>query len=297
MTTPARYHPKALPRRPQGQETRGKTARNRLRRVDNFLCLYDPALIRREDGPFTNALFVDLGYGAEPFTTLESAERLRRLNPTLPVLGVEIDAERVANAQPFADECTHFRLGGFNLPLQAGEQVRCIRAFNVLRQYEEKAVAGAYNLLARQLLPGGLLIEGTSDPFGRIWVAHVLRKSESEALLHEALVFSTNFRTGFDPIEFQTILPKDLIHQVVPGTPIYTFFAHWKQATWETGAHRTWGLRNWFTVSAQRLAESGYAIDERRRWLARGYLVWKNPWQKTDASSESANSAAKRVTV
>jgi len=277
MTSQARYHPKALPRRPQGQETRGKTARNRLRRVDNFLCLYDPALIRREYGPFAHALFVDLGYGAEPFTTLESAERLRRLNPTLPVLGVEIDAERVATAQPFADERTHFRLGGFNLPLQAGEGVRCIRALNVLRQYEESAVAGAYNLLARQLLPGGLLIEGTSDPFGRLWVAHVLRKGQGEALHHEALVFSTNFRPGFDPADFQTILPKDLIHQVVPGTPIYDFFARWKQATWETVAQRTWGLRTWFAASAQQIAQSGYTIDQRRRWLARGYLVWQNP--------------------
>lgn len=277
MTTPARYHPKALPRRPQGQETRGKTARNRLRRVDNFLCLYDPALIRREHGAFTNALFVDLGYGAEPFTTLESVERLRRLNPTLPVLGVEIDAERVATAQPFADERTHFRLGGFNLPLLAGERVRCIRAFNVLRQYEENAVAGAYSLLARQLLPGGLLIEGTSDPFGRIWVAHLLRKSEGESLRHEALVFSTNFRTGFDPTDFQTILPKDLIHQVVPGAPIYNFFTQWKQATWETIGQRVWGLRTWFAASAHRLSEPGYGIDVRRRWLTRGYLVWKNP--------------------
>lgn len=277
MTSQGRYHPKAMPRRPQGQETRGKTARNRLRRVDNFLCLYDPALIRREHGPFANALFVDLGYGAEPFTTLESAARFRRLNPTLPVLGVEIDAERVATAQPFADERTHFRLGGFNLPLQAGEGVRCIRAFNVLRQYEESAVAGAYALLARQLLPGGLLIEGTSDPFGRIWVAHLLRKSEGETLLHEASVFSTNFRTGFDPVEFQTILPKNLIHQVVPGTPINTFFAQWQQATWETIAQRTWGLRSWFAASGQRLREVGYTIDCRQRWLARGYLLWQNP--------------------
>ena len=277
MTRAGRYHPKALPRRPQGQETRGKTARNRLRRVDNFLCLYDPALIQRVHGPFANALFVDLGYGAEPFTTLESAERLRRLNPTLPVLGVEIDAERVATAQPFADAQTHFRLGGFNLPLQAGEQVRCIRAFNVLRQYEERAVADAYALLARQLLPGGLLIEGTSDPFGRIWVAHVLRKNGNEMLLHEASVFSTNFRTGFDPTEFQTILPKNLIHQVAPGTPIYDFFAHWKQATWETVAQRSWGLRPWFAASTHRLAQCGDKIDHRRRLLARGYLVWQEP--------------------
>lgn len=277
MTKRSSLHPKVMPRRPQGQETRGKTARNRLRRVDNFVCLYDPALLQRETGAFANALFVDLGYGAEPFTTLESADRLRRLNVTLPVLGVEIDAERVATALPYADAQTHFRLGGFNLPLQPGERVRLIRAFNVLRQYEERAVADAYALFARQLLPGGLLIEGTSDPFGRIWVAHVLRKGEADALTYEALVFSTNFRTGFDPSDFQAILPKNLIHQVIPGTPIYQFFAGWQRATWETIAQRTWGLHQWFSSSAHRLQELGYRIDLRRRWLARGYLVWQNP--------------------
>lgn len=271
------FHPKALPRRPQGQETRGKTARNRLRRVDNFVCLYDPALLQRTTGAFAHSLFVDLGYGAEPFTTLESAARFRRFNPALPVLGVEIDAERVAAAQPFADAQTHFRLGGFNLPLQSGERARLIRAFNVLRQYEEEAVAEAYAMLAHYLLPGGLLIEGTSDPYGRIWVAHVLRKTTAPVLSHEALVFSTNFRSGFDPTEFQTILPKNLIHQVLPGTRIYQFFADWQQATWASVALRTWGLRAWFAASAQRLGDMGYRLDRRQRWLARGYLVWQAP--------------------
>lgn len=278
MTTRVSLHPKAMPRRPQGQETRGKTARNRLRRVDNFIALYDPSLLQRERGVFTNALFVDLGYGAEPFTTLESAARFRRLNPTLPVLGVEIDAERVAAAQPFADAQTHFRLGGFNLPLYLGERVRLIRAFNVLRQYEENAVADAYGLLTHHLLPGGLLIEGTSDPFGRIWVAHVLRKADTtETLTPEALVFSTNFRIGFDPAEFQTILPKNLIHQVVPGTRIYQFFTDWKAASWETVAQRSWGLRPWFAASAHCLQGYGYKVDVRSRWLTRGYLVWERP--------------------
>ena len=144
----SRPHPKALPRSPQGQPTRGKTARNRLRRVDNFVIQYDPTLLRREDGLFKGAFFVDLGYGAEPFTTLESAERLRRLNPQLPVLGVEIDPARVAAALPNTDALTHFRLGGFNLPLRqradgSTETVRLIRAFNVLRQYEESEVSAS----------------------------------------------------------------------------------------------------------------------------------------------------------
>ena len=105
--------------RPEGQPTRGKTApRNRLRRVDTFLLLYDSALVRRQEPA---RLSHGLGYGAEPFTTLESADRLRVINPDLPVLGAEIDPERVARAAPYADEQTGFRLGGFNLPLLPGQ--------------------------------------------------------------------------------------------------------------------------------------------------------------------------------
>ncbi len=278
MVSQSRHHPKALPRRPQGQETRGKTARNRLRRVDNFVAMYDPALLFRSTPDYAQSFFVDLGYGAEPFTTLESAARFRRLNPTLPVLGVEILGERVAAALPYADAITHFRLGGFNLPLHPGETVRLVRAFNVLRQYDEAAVADAYAMLAQQVLPGGLLIEGTSDPFGRIWTAHVLRRQQdAPAWLHECTVFSTNFRTSFDPQEFQTILPKNLIHRMVPGEPIHTFFRDWKQATLETVGAKTWGLQQWFAASAHGLASRGYAIDLRRRWLNRGYLLWQRP--------------------
>ncbi|MCB0241484.1 MAG: methylase, partial [Anaerolineae bacterium] len=217
----------------------------------------------------------------DPVTALESAARLRRLNPQLPVLGVEIDPERVAVAQPFADALTAFRLGGFNLPLKPGESVRCIRAFNVLRQYEESEVAGAYDLLARSLLPGGLLVEGTSEPFGRLWVANVVRRGEGTEgnegkqgkLAHEALVFSTNFRLGFDPADFQAVLPKNLIHRVVPGEQINDFFATWKRAALETSAMQVWGTRQWFRAAALRLAELGYSVVTRPRLLNAGLLV------------------------
>jgi hypothetical protein len=76
---------------------------------------------------------VDLGYGFDVRTTLESAARFRRLNPDLPILGVEIDQERVQAALPYADNRTFFGLGGFNLPSKEEEDVRLIRAFNVLR--------------------------------------------------------------------------------------------------------------------------------------------------------------------
>ncbi|MGE5377122.1 MAG: methylase [Bacteroidota bacterium] len=275
-------HPRAS-KKPEGQPTRGKTASNRLRRVDNFILLYEPWLLSRTDGLFADAMFVDLGYGFDARTTLESASRFRRLNPDLKILGVEIDKERVEAALPFADEKTFFRLGGFNLPLKQGEHVRLIRAFNVLRQYEEKDFAPAYERLAEYVLPGGLMIEGTSNPFGSIWSANLVRRtmeSRSELLdlrhwQHEALVFSTNFRLGFDVEEFQTILPKNLIHHVVRGESIFDFFENWKSAAAETSAMRTYGARQWFIATAERMAARGIAVAAQRKWLAKGYLIWK----------------------
>lgn len=278
-----RRHPRSTPRKPQGQITRGKTAQNRLRRVDLFFTRYDPFLLRRTDGPYAQAFFVDLGYGAEPFTTLETARRLRHVNPELRVLGVEIDRGRVDAAQPFADEHTEFRLGGFNLPLALSatarpETVRAVRAFNVLRQYAEAEVAGAYAELARHVLPGGLLVEGTSDPYGRIWVANVMRRSagggdEENAWYPEALVFSTNFRHGFEPALFQPVLPKNYIHRMLPGEPIYNLMEAWKRAAQRTQAERAWGLRRWFVASARALAAEGFAVTQQGRWLELGYLI------------------------
>jgi hypothetical protein len=261
--------------KPVGQTTRGKTASNRLRRVDNFILLYEPSLLTRTAGLFADSLFVDLGYGFDARTTLESAARFRRVNSDLKILGVEIDKERVEAALPFADEKTFFRLGGFNLPLKEGEHVRLIRAFNVLRQYEEKDFAPAYERLAQYFLPGGLMVEGTSNPFGSIWAANIVRKMENGGWEFEALVFSTNFHLGFDVEEFQTILPKNLIHHVIPGEEIYEFFEAWKQSAKETASFKTYGARQWFIAAAESLARKGYKVNLQRKFLSKGFLVWE----------------------
>lgn len=262
-------------KKPVGVITRGKTADNRLRRVDHFALTYEPALLTRRDGEFADALFVDLGYGFDPRTTMESAARFRRINPGLKILGVEIDKERVAAAQPFADERTFFRLGGFNLPLEKHERVRLIRAFNVLRQYEEEDFAPAYQTLAPYILAGGLMIEGTSNPFGSIWVANVARKMDDGSWKMEALVFSTNFHLGFDVEEFQTILPKNHIHHMTPGEEIYDFFEAWKKSAAETSHTKVFGVKQWFVAAGESLAQKGYKIDLRKKWLNKGWLVWR----------------------
>ena len=270
--------------RPAGQITRGKTAPNRLRRVDHFLAAYDPWLVRREDGPFERAMYVDLGYGSDPTTALESAARLRRLNRNLPVLGVEIEPARVKRAESFADCRTFFRLGGFNLPLGLWpdgrpETVRLARAFNVLRQYDEAEVAPAIDLVMSRVLPGGLLVDGTSDPHGRVWTANLLRRSDlpgQPTWSLEALVLGANLNVGFDPEAFQTRLPKSFIHRMVEGDPVFRFIEDFKAAARDTRACAIWGPRAWFTATGQALAGRGYDIARKDIWLNRGWLVWRD---------------------
>src|SRR5215208_1447784 len=304
-------HPR-VSKKPVGHPTRGKTASNRLRRVDNFILLYEPSLLTRTDGSFADSLFVDLGYGFDARTTLESAARFRRINPDLKILGVEIEKERVEAALPYADEKTFFRLGGFNLPLKENEYVRYIRAFNVLRQYDEEDFDPAYERLAQHVLPGGLMIEGTSTPFGSIWCANVVRKLNNVTLREpvlgdrrvsdmeskrpspalragarvaalrgstewnfEALAFSTNFRTGFDITDFQAVLPKNYIHHIVPGEQIYDFFEAWKGAAAQSSALKIYGPKQWFVGAAELLAQKGYRINLQKKFLSRGYLIWE----------------------
>jgi hypothetical protein len=162
--------------------------------------------------------------------------------------------------------------------LKEGEHVRLIRAFNVLRQYEEKDFNPAYERLARYVLPGGLMIEGTSDPFGSLWVANVARKEESGKSgewKFEALVLSTNFRTGFDITDFQTVLPKNIIHPVVPGEQIYGFFEAWKQSAAESSAMKTFGPRQWFMHAAESVAQKGYRINLHKKFLSKGWMIWE----------------------
>jgi hypothetical protein len=258
-------------RQPFGQPTRGKTAPNRLRKTDTFLALAFPEFVRHMPG-----LYVDLGYGAYPVTSVETLERLRRLNPALGLLGVEIDPQRVAEAQRFARDRLEFRLGGFNLPLQAGERAGLIRAFNVLRQYDEGAVRDALAALSASLTPGGLIIEGTCDPTGRLMTFNLFRKET--ALERSALVFAPSLRAGFAPRQLQAVLPKNFVHHAGPGGPIDQFFAAWHKH-WQAARAHSRDLRQIFGQAARRLAtHDGYAIDLRRTLLRRGFLILDKNW-------------------
>jgi hypothetical protein len=252
--------------KPLGQPTRGKTAPNRLRKTDAFLAVAFPEFIRHLPG-----LYVDLGYGAYPITSVETLHRLRRLNPALRVLGVEIDPARVTEAQPYIQSGLEFRLGGFNLPLRADERVSVIRAFNVLRQYDEAAVESALATMAEALTEGGLILEGTCDPLGRLLTFNLYRKDPS-ALSLIGLILAPSLRQDFSPRQFQAVLPKNFIHHAQPGGAIDAFFADW-HAAWQAARAHSSEPRQIFYRAALRLTEYyGYALDRRPLLLRRGFL-------------------------
>lgn len=255
--------------RPIGQPTRGKTALNRLRQVDVYIALTRSAYLT---GP--SPLVVDVGYGAQAWTAIEMWERWLPFNPNLRLLGLEIDPERVAAAQPYSQPgILDFRLGGFNLTDVLGsEKATIIRAYNVLRQYEEEAVTDALYKMAQGLASGGILIEGTSTPSGNIVAFDVYEKVSNDALVHRELVFGTNFRQLVTPVHFQAILPKRLIHHMQDEGPA-GFFEAWQQALvlakgmGQTGQRQQWQLAAHFLH--QRF---GYPVETRRRILRRGYM-------------------------
>jgi SAM-dependent methyltransferase len=171
-------------------------------------------------------LVVDLGYGAMPHTTLELADRLGGVQPGLRVIGIEIDPERVASAQSSATDRVSFIRGGFEIPLPDNRSADVIRAFNVLRQYDEPEVAEIWARVQTRLSSGGIFLDGTCDEIGRVatWVSLGANGPES---------FTVALRLA--ELEFPSIaaerLVKALIHRNVEGEEIHRFLGdldrHW----------------------------------------------------------------------
>lgn len=258
------------------RRTRGRTSRHRLRALDVYLCHAEPELLRREDGPWRTAAFVDVGFGEEPSTTLESAEALRALHPGLPVLGVELDEGRARAAARHEDALTRFRQGGFELPLQPGESVRLLRAMNLLRGYPAESVPGIHQKLGEQLLVGGLLLEGSADTEGGVLVAHLLRRTH-EGVHREALLFHTDFSHGFAPVVFRDWLPRDFRRRVRPGERIHDFFSAWTASWDEARAQGHREPRASFRESILRLATRCEGIETGAWFLEHGYLRFRPP--------------------
>lgn len=214
-------------------------------------------------------LVVDLGYGASGVTTVELAHRLRAGCPRVRVLGLELDPARVAAAMPCAEPpWLDFRQGGFEL---AGTTPVLVRAFNVLRQYPEDEVAGAWKLILDGLAPGGLLVEGTCDEIGRLcsWVT-----LSADGPL--SLTLSYRLSTLERPSTVAERLPKALIHRNVPGEPVHEFLSL-VDSCWAAAApHQAFGVRfRWLETIRMLKARGRPVLDGPRRWRLGELTV---PW-------------------
>ncbi|MEU1605845.1 class I SAM-dependent methyltransferase [Micromonospora matsumotoense] len=253
--------------RPLGVVTRGTTNPNRLRRVDNWLVETCGDRLRAAADP----LVVDLGYGATPVTAVELRGRLAtRVRADVRVVGLEIDPVRVAAAASAADPPgLTFARGGFEL---AGLRPALVRAFNVLRQYDESEVADAWRTVTDRLAPGGVLVEGTCDELGRLggWLL-------IDADGPHTLTLAARLTTLESPAQLAERLPKALIHRNVPGERIHALLRALDDAWHSAAGYAPFGPRQRWLAAVTTLASTGWPIlDGPPRWR-HGELTL--PWQ------------------
>lgn len=282
---PAASHSGSAGRRPVratrgavGRITRGTTGTNRLRRVDRWLARH-PALLRTHD-----PLVVDLGYGASGVTAFELEARLRRARPDVEVRGLEIEPGRVARAQeqlaevragrtPFAaDARVSFARGGFEVPVPAERRPAVVRAFNVLRQYDESAVADAWGLMCARLQPDGILVEGTCDELGRVctWI------EVGADAAPRTLTLSLRLEGLDSPAIAAERLPKALIHRNVPGEGVHAFLSALEDEWVRAAAAAPFGPVHRWRTALQSLDAAGWPLLGRgRRRLGEVTVPWE----------------------
>lgn len=239
--------------RPFGVITRGTTGFNRLRRSDRWTRyhLEIAGYLRGLERP----LAVDVGYGASFTTTVEWARWLRKVNPAVEVVGLEIHPERVLPPR----DGVRFELGGFEL---AGYRPHLVRAFNVLRQYDVDQVDLVWGEVCSRLAPGGFFIEGTCDEIGRR-AAWVLLDEHGPRTLTLA----------WDPFDVQRPsdvaerLPKKLIHLNKPGEKIHALLRAADEAWERSAGWDPYGPRVRWKKATELLASEGFPIHPQRQRL------------------------------
>jgi hypothetical protein len=179
--------------------------------MDNWIAVTQAGRLCADPG---NALVIDLGFGDSPVTSVELLHRLLPVRADVEVLGLELDPDRVARAAPASRPGLRFQRGGFEL---AGYRPMLVRAVNVLRQYPEQEVAGAWQRMCGQLAVGGAVIEGTSDEWGRR-ASWVLLERDGPV----SLTLSCRPAQLVRPSDVADRLVKALIHHNVPGTSIHS---------------------------------------------------------------------------
>ncbi|MEX1907712.1 class I SAM-dependent methyltransferase [Janibacter sp. Y6] len=255
--------------RPVGSPTRGTTAPNRLRRADRWLVGTQAARIRLGDDP---PVMVDLGYGRLGTTTREWADRLATVRDDLDVVGVEISPDRVAAAQPLARPGLRFVLGGFEVPTPPA---RVIRAFNVLRQYDEGEVGQAWAGLQAALDENGVVVDGTCSELGRLGSWVMLDREGPRSLTLSWRLRDLDL-DATPPSVVAERLPKALIHRNVPREGVHDLLRDLDDAWARTAGWATYGARAHAVEAFGLLARRWPVLDGPRRWrLGELTLAWE----------------------
>ena len=187
------------------------------------------------------------------------------------MLGVEIDPERVEAARPLARPGVRFAHGGFELAPLAGRAPVLVRAFNVLRQYDEAEVGAVWDGLRGLLAPGGLLVDGTCDEPGRLasWV--VLDREGPRSL-----VLAWRLAGLERPSQVAARLPKALIHRNVEGEGVHGLLRA-LDAAWDVAAPlQPLGARQRLAAACASLVAQGWPLRRDERQWRRGVL--EVPW-------------------
>ena len=217
-------------------------------------------MIRKTEIP----VVVDLGFGASPITAVELLSRLAKVNPNTHVVGIEIERERVERGLAVATNYLHFTHGGFETPLptELADRATVIRAFNVLRQYDESEVAEAWSRMQSRLTGDGMLIEGTCDEIGRLSTWVTLDKSGPLSLTISLRLSGLEL-----PSKVAERLPKALIHHNLPGERIHEFLKA-LDAAWRTNAGLgSFGAAQRWVACCSQLVEAGWPlIGDKKRW-------------------------------
>lgn len=227
---------------------------------------------------------VDLGYGASGVTAFELEARLRRARGDVEILGLEIDPARVERARSqlarvragegvfAADARVSFARGGFEVPTPDGRRPAVIRAFNVLRQYDEADVPAAWVRMAARLRPDGMLVEGTCDEVGRIstWI------EVGPDAAPRTLTISLRLAGLDSPAIAAERLPKALIHRNVPGERIHEMLAALDREWTRAVAASSFGPVQRWRAALEALAAAGWPVQSRARWrLGELTLPWE----------------------
>ena len=131
-----------------------------------------------------------------------------------------------------------------------------VRAFNVLRQYDEGEVPAAWGTVLDRLTDGGVLVDGTCDEVGRraAWVT--VERGAGPTSLTVSLRLA-----GLDaPSDVAERLPKVLIHHNVPGTRVHAWLSALDRA-WERSAPLSvYGPRQRFVATVRAVRDDGWPV-------------------------------------